>query len=57
MAYLLLDNEEIGTVPAEFLILAMPGETHEVEQLTVGGPVIVNLKQKGSEITSVSLAE
>ncbi|KAH3823428.1 hypothetical protein DPMN_125227 [Dreissena polymorpha] len=57
MADLLLDNEEIVTVPAEPLILALPSETHDVEQLTVDGPVIFNLKQKESEITSVSLAE
>ena len=57
IADLLLDNEDIVTVPAEPLILALPSETHDVEQLTVDGPVIFNLKQKRSEITSVSLAE
>ncbi|KAH3867630.1 hypothetical protein DPMN_030762 [Dreissena polymorpha] len=57
IADLLLDNEKIVTVPAELLILALPSETHDVDQLTVGGPVIFNLKQTGSEITSVSLAE
>lgn len=56
-AELLLESEDMISVPAELLMNAMPAGVHSVEQLTSEGAVKLDITFRGSDVSSVAIVE
>ena len=52
-AQLLLDDDEVLSVPAELLLQAVGGETTDLEKLTEGGSVQLRISRRGSDVIEI----
>ena len=52
-AQLLLDDDEVLSVPAELLLQAVGGEATDLERLTEGGSVQLKISRRGSDVIEI----
>ena len=52
-AELLLDNDDVLTVPAELVQQAMPENTQDIEELTSDGTVTLEITRRGADVMTL----
>ena len=55
LAKLLLDDDEVLSVPADLLFQAVGGEATDLERLTGGGSVHLRVSSRGSNVIEIIL--